>query len=106
MATYDAFISYSHAKDKHIATALQSAVQTLGKPWHRRRSLRVFRDDASLAATPQLWPSIEEALSHSRFLILLASPEAAAATARSISAGSIIGSSPWTLTTRVSGASS
>ena len=44
MAAYDAFISYSHAKDKPIASALQSVVQTLGKPWYRRRALRVFRD--------------------------------------------------------------
>jgi hypothetical protein len=75
---YDAFISYSHAKDKAIATALQSVVQKLGKAWYRRRVLRVFRDDTSLSATPHLWPSIEQALSESRFLILLASPEAAA----------------------------
>src|ERR1700741_1969137 len=78
MALYDAFISYSCAKDKPIAAALQRAVQTLGKPWYRRRALRVFRDDTSLSATPHLWPSIEQALSQSRFLILLASPEAAA----------------------------
>ena len=78
MAAYDAFISYSHAKDKAIAAALQSVVQRLGKPWYRRRALRVFRDDTSLSATPHLWPSIEEALSQSRFLILLASPESAA----------------------------
>jgi len=39
---YDAFISYSHAKDKPIAASLQSVVQTLGKPWYRRRALRVF----------------------------------------------------------------
>ena len=58
--------------------ALQSVIQTLGKPWYRRRALRVFRDDTSLSATPQLWPSIEQALANSRFLILLASPEAAA----------------------------
>jgi hypothetical protein len=77
MATYDAFISYSHAKDKPIAASLQSTIQTLGKPWYRRRVLRVFRDDVSLSATPHLWPSIEEALSQSRYLILLASPEAA-----------------------------
>ncbi len=75
---YDAFISYSHAKDKTIATALQAVVQKLGKPWYRRRALRVFRDDTSLSATPHLWPSIEQALAQSRFLILLASPEAAA----------------------------
>jgi tetratricopeptide (TPR) repeat protein len=78
MATYDAFVSYSHAKDKPIAAALQSVVQKLGKPWYRRRALRVFRDDTSLSATPSLWPSIEQALGQSRYLILLASPEAAA----------------------------
>src|SRR5580765_7802826 len=78
MATYDAFISYSHAKDKPIAAALQGAVQKLGKAWYRRRALRVFRDDTSLSATPHLWPSIEQALEQSRFLIVLASPEAAA----------------------------
>src|SRR6201999_4413249 len=77
MALYDAFISYSHAGDKPIAAALQSAVQKLGKPWYRRRALRVFRDDTSLSATPGLWPSIEQALGASRYLILLASPEAA-----------------------------
>jgi tetratricopeptide (TPR) repeat protein len=78
MAAYDAFVSYSHARDKPIAAALQSAIQRLGKPWYRRRALRVFRDDTSLSATPSLWPSIEQALEQSRFLILLASPEAAA----------------------------
>lgn len=78
MAVYDAFISYSHAKDKPVAAVLQSVVQTLGKPWYRRRALRVFRDDTSLSATPSLWPSIEQALAQSRYLILMASPEAAA----------------------------
>src|SRR5215475_1811514 len=78
MATYDAFISYSHAKDKPVAAALQTVVQKLGKPWYRRRSLRVFRDDTSLSATPHLWPTIEQALGQSRYFILLASPEAAA----------------------------
>src|SRR5947207_13985377 len=80
MAFYDAFISYSHAKDKPIAAALQSAVQKLGKPWYKRRALRVFRDDTSLSATPQLWPSIERALAQSRYFILLSSPDAAAST--------------------------
>jgi WD40 repeat protein len=77
MALYDAFVSYSHAKDKPIAAALQSTVQKLGKPWYRRRALRVFRDDSSLSATPHLWPAIEDALAQSRYFILLASPEAA-----------------------------
>jgi len=39
MALYDAFISYSHSKDKPIAAALQSVIQKLGKPWYRRRAL-------------------------------------------------------------------
>ena len=78
MVFYDGFISYSHAKDKPIASELQSVVQKLGKPWYRRRALRLFRDDTSLSATPHLWPTIEQALGQSRFLILLASPEAAA----------------------------
>jgi tetratricopeptide (TPR) repeat protein len=77
MPAYDAFISYSHAKDKPIASALQSVIQKLGKPWYRRRALRVFRDDTSLSATPGLWPTIEKALGQSRYFILLASPEAA-----------------------------
>src|SRR5262245_66115802 len=78
LAVYDAFISYSHAKDKPIAAALQTVVQRLGKPWYQRRALRIFRDDTSLTATPHLWPSIEQALGDSRFLIFMASPEAAA----------------------------
>jgi hypothetical protein len=78
MADYDGFISYSHAQDKPVAAALQTAVQRLGKPWYRRRALRIFRDDTSLSATPHLWPSIEQALARSRYLILLVSPQAAA----------------------------
>jgi hypothetical protein len=54
MTLYDAFISYSHSKDKPIASALQTVIQKLGKPWYRRRVLRVFRDDTSLSATPHL----------------------------------------------------
>jgi len=75
---YNAFISDSHATDKPIATALQAVVQKLGKAWYRPRALRVFRDDTSRSATSHLWPSIEQALGQSRFLIVLASPEAAA----------------------------
>lgn len=74
---YDAFISYSHAKDKAIAATLQAAIQKLGKPWYARRALRIFRDDSSLSATPHLWPTIEQALSGSRYFILLASAESA-----------------------------
>ena len=78
MANYDAFISYNHAQDKPVAAALQAAVQRLGKAWYRRRALRLFRDDTSLSATPHMWPAIEDALSDSRFLILIASAQSAA----------------------------
>jgi WD40 repeat protein len=76
--TYDAFVSYSHAADGRLAPALQRGLQSLAKPWYRRRALRVFRDKTSLSASPELWSAIEEALSQARFFILLASPEAAA----------------------------
>src|SRR5436853_2862025 len=77
MIEYDAFLSYSHSKDKPVAVELQQVVQTLGKPWYRLRAFRVFRDDTSLSATPGLWPTIESALNASRYFILLASPDAA-----------------------------
>jgi tetratricopeptide (TPR) repeat protein len=75
---YDAFISYSHAKDRPIAAALQSVIQTLGKPWWKLRASHVFRDDTSLSAAPGLGSALESALSASRYLILLASPQSAA----------------------------
>jgi tetratricopeptide (TPR) repeat protein len=78
MATYDAFISYVGVKDKPIAAALQSFIQRMGKPWYRRRGVRIFRDDTSLSTITEAWPVTEKALSQSRFFILLASPEAAA----------------------------
>lgn len=75
--SYDAFISYSHAVDGKLAPALQQALSRFAKPWNRLRALRVFHDEASLAADPGLWSSIERALGQSRSLILLASPRAA-----------------------------
>jgi hypothetical protein len=58
MARYDAFISYSAAKDKPIAAALQSVVQKLGKPWYKVRALRAFCRHTSLPATPDAWRTI------------------------------------------------
>lgn len=75
---YDAFISYSRALDGTLAPTLQRGVQRFAKPWYRLRALRVFLDDASLSANPGLWTSIEDALRRSRWLILMASQEAAA----------------------------
>ncbi|MFE4540515.1 toll/interleukin-1 receptor domain-containing protein [Streptomyces scopuliridis] len=75
---YDAFISYSHAWDKGIAKAFQSALQGFDRPWYRPRSLKLFRDETNLAASPHLWREIEQGLSRSRWLVVMASPSAAA----------------------------
>lgn len=74
---YDAFISYSHRLDAAIAARLQAGLQRFAKPWYQARALRVFRDQTSLAASPDLWATIEQALDSSRWLILMASPESA-----------------------------
>jgi WD40 repeat protein len=60
-----------------LASTLQRALQAFAKPWYRLRALSIFRDDASLSANPGLWSSIEAALDSSRFLVLLASENAA-----------------------------
>jgi hypothetical protein len=41
---FDAFLSYSHACDGRLAPSLQHGLQTMAKPWYRRRALRIFRD--------------------------------------------------------------
>jgi WD40 repeat protein len=74
---YDAFISYSHAADGALAPAVQHGLQALAKPLYQRRALRIFRDQTSLAVTPALWPTIQQALEASQYFILLASPAAA-----------------------------
>jgi WD40 repeat protein len=75
---YNAFISYCHATDVTLAAALQSALHSFARPWYKLRALHIFRDQTNLAVNPALWSSIREALDQSLYLILLASPEAAA----------------------------
>lgn len=74
---YHAFISYSRSKDEKLSASLQNALIRYTKPWYQSRAMRVFRDDASLPASNSLWTSIRDGLDHSRYFILLASPEAA-----------------------------
>ncbi|MFJ8036065.1 toll/interleukin-1 receptor domain-containing protein [Streptomyces sp. NPDC096032] len=91
--TYHAFISYSHARDRPVAVALQREVSRFGVPWYShsyqpaglqaawgrvRRPLRIFRDETDLTAAPGLWPEIVKALSAAEWFILMASPAAAA----------------------------
>ena len=63
---FDAFISYSHAADGTLAAALQHGLHRFAKPLFKIRAIRVFRDESTLAMTPQLWPEIEKALRNSR----------------------------------------
>jgi WD40 repeat protein len=74
---YRAFLSYSHALDSRATAHIQDAVQTFAKPWFKPRAFRVFRDQTNLGANPELWPTIQQALDESAFLILVASPAAA-----------------------------
>jgi NAD(P)-dependent dehydrogenase (short-subunit alcohol dehydrogenase family) len=75
--TYDAFVSYSHKRDGRLAAAIKQGLHAFARPWYRVRALHVFLDNTNLAANPDLWSSIEEALGGARHLVLLASPEAA-----------------------------
>ncbi|MGZ3143196.1 hypothetical protein ACVDFE_14615 [Lentzea chajnantorensis] len=75
---YDAFFSCSRALDGTLAPELRRGVERFAKPWYRRRAVRAFLDDTPLPDTPGRWASIESALGRSRWLVLLASPEAAA----------------------------
>ena len=49
---FDVFISYAH-DDVGLASALASGLGRIGKPWWRRRSMRVFRDANVIAASSE-----------------------------------------------------
>src|SRR5262245_2903423 len=75
---YDGFISYRHnERQQAIARELQYLLHGFAKPWYQLRAVRLYRDESNLSARPDLWGAIENALNSSRYLILLASPEAA-----------------------------
>src|ERR1043165_575621 len=76
--THDAFISYSHQADLELSTGIERGLQRLARPWNRVRAMSVFRDASDLSLSPHMWPSIQEHLDGSRFLIVLACPESAA----------------------------
>lgn len=79
---YDAFISYSHNElDSLIAETLHRKLEHYHIPrmikrltgW--RKISRIFRDKEELPLSSNLTDNIYEALDHSRFLILICSPE-------------------------------
>jgi WD40 repeat protein len=74
---YRAFVSYSHESDARLAEALQQSLSRIAKPWYRLRTMRIFLDKTSLSANPALWPTIEQALGQTEYLLLLASPASA-----------------------------
>lgn len=74
---FAAFISYSHHCDDRLGPKLKTGIERFARPWYRPRARRVFLDDSNLALNPDLWGSIEEALTQSGNLLLLASPPAA-----------------------------
>lgn len=74
---YAAFISYSHARDRELGQALESALERFPAPWYQRsRPRQVYLDDGDLPATPNLPASLQAALRQSGHLIVIASPEA------------------------------
>lgn len=75
---YAAFISYSHADDRGVAAAIQAGLHRFARGWMQVRALRVFRDKSTLAASAGLWAALRDALRNSQFLVLIASPQAAA----------------------------
>lgn len=75
---YDAFLSYSHKRDGDFSRVVHYAVETFGTSLFRSRSLRVFKDDASLRMTDDLWAEIKRHVESAKYLLVLMSPEAAA----------------------------
>jgi WD40 repeat protein len=75
---YDAFISYSHAADARLATALEHGLERLARPWNRLRAMSVFRDETDLTLNPDLWGMISGRLDRAAYLVLLMCPESAA----------------------------
>lgn len=74
---YDAFLSYSHGANQRLSAAIEVTLEALGKRWDERRALLVFRDVSKQSATHDLAGDLLARLDASRFLVLLASPEAA-----------------------------
>lgn len=54
----DAFVSYSHVGDERTAAALRDALHAFAKRWNQFRALRIFLDQASLSAAPDLWSDV------------------------------------------------
>ncbi|MEW8693136.1 MAG: toll/interleukin-1 receptor domain-containing protein [Candidatus Thiodiazotropha endolucinida] len=76
MATYKAFLAYSHSASSELAFRLQRAITKLGEPGYFLKKSRIFLDQTNLATTPDLYFTVQDAIASSEYLVLLASPEA------------------------------
>ena len=74
---FDVFVSYAH-EDVGLASALASGLGRIGKPWWRRRSLRVARSAPEPASGADSWDSVRGSLEGSRWFVAVVSPAAAA----------------------------
>src|SRR6476646_3332221 len=74
---YDAFLSYNH-DDGAVAAGIQQGLHRIGRRMGQLNALRVFRDKTDMAANPNLWGKVTEAMDRSRYLIVVLSPRAAA----------------------------
>ena len=82
-ARYRAFLSYSHA-DEALAERLHKALEAYVLPARIRKShglprrlIPIFRDAEELSAASSLTARLQDALTDSRFLVVLCSPAAA-----------------------------
>src|SRR4051794_39382689 len=74
---YDAFLSYNH-HDGSVASGIQKALHRIGRRMGQLNALRVFRDSTDIAANPDLWGKVTDAMDRSRYLIVVLTPRAAA----------------------------
>jgi len=75
--TYDAFLSYNR-QDGAVAAGIQKGLHRIGRRMGQLNALRVFRDTTDMAANPNLWGKVTDAMDRSRYLIVVLSPRAAA----------------------------
>lgn len=81
MERYDAFISYRHSPlDIKVAAEIQKQLErfhiptAIQKASGKKKISRIFRDKEELSLTGDLNETIQEALTHSEFLIVICSP--------------------------------
>jgi len=72
------FLSYSGKRDREILPLLQRAIEKQPRRWYRLPMLRVFLDSSGISVGPRLWQKIESGLAKSKWLVVIASPDAAA----------------------------